>query len=52
LFTPLLSPSHTCHMFHPSLYSGFNHPNNIRSEVQTINLFIMQSPPAPSYLIP
>ena len=46
--SPLL---HMRHM-RPSLYSRFNHPNNIWWAVQIIKLLIMQLPPLPCHLIP
>jgi hypothetical protein len=52
LFVYTYSFSHTCHMSHPSHYSGCNHINNIRWAVQFTKLFIMQSLPVNCYLVP
>jgi len=41
LYTPLLSPPHTCYIPRPSNSSLFYHPNNIGWAVQIIKLLIM-----------
>ena len=43
IFVHNSSVSHTCHMPHPSHYSGFNHPNTIWWRQQFMKLFVMQS---------
>jgi len=43
---------HTCYIPRPSHSPWFDHPNNIGSAVQIIQLLIMQSSPPPPYLGP
>ena len=51
LYAPRLL-THTRHMPSTSHSSRFNHPHNIGWAVQIIQLFVMQSPPLPRYLVP